>query len=68
MSNGHNELDEALVPLDVLEARFNVSRWTIDRWLKADSIKRHVFPGGKFVRWGDLPLDQPGSTRWRRAP
>ncbi|WP_100813038.1 hypothetical protein [Microbacterium lacus] len=67
MSDGPNELDEALVPLDVLEARFNVSRWTIDRWLKADSIERHVYSGGKFVRWGDLPLNHPETTRWRRA-
>ncbi|MDQ1113960.1 hypothetical protein QE418_003408 [Microbacterium testaceum] len=59
---------DALVPLDVLEARFGISRRTLFYWLKADSITTHG-NGTKerAVRWGDVEDASMRSTRWPEA-
>jgi len=47
-----DELDDALVPLDVLRDKLGVSERTLRRRL--EGIPHHAYPGGKAVRWGDV--------------
>lgn len=58
----------ALVPLDVLEARFGISRRTLFRWLKADGIETHGNgTKEKAVKWGDVEDASMRSTHWPGA-
>jgi hypothetical protein len=66
---GSERLEDAMIPLDTLPARFGVSRATIARWLTADGIRTHPIPGARnnerAIRWGDIPTPNATSTRWR---
>ena len=58
-----DQLADALVPLDTIMTVFRISRRTLEYWCKADEITRHEYPGGKAIRWGDIPTN---GTRWKR--
>ncbi|MFJ4173390.1 hypothetical protein [Microbacterium sp. NPDC089696] len=68
-----NDLADAAVRVSDLPKLFNVSRSTIDDWLVKDEIATFEHPVWEgtgrpplAVRWGDLPIKKPGSTRWNR--
>ena len=68
-----DELADAAVRVSDLPALFNVRRSTIDEWLKKDGITTFEHPIGEetgrpplAIRWGDIPLQAAGRTRWRR--
>ncbi|RBO73512.1 hypothetical protein [Microbacterium sp. H6] len=66
-----NELADAAVRVSDLPKLFNVRRSTIDEWIAKDGIRTFEHPvwdgTGRpplAVRWGDIPLKSPGTTRW----
>ena len=61
-----SELNDAMIPLDTLATVFNVTDRTIRNWCNEDGITRHPYPGGKAVRWGDIPTVSSEATRWVR--
>lgn len=69
-----DELDDAAVPIAWLPRLFGVSESTIRRWLRADEIAtfdhptEQTRPGmpDQAIRYGDIPSNESGSTRWKR--
>ncbi|RUQ07013.1 hypothetical protein D8M34_05960 [Microbacterium sp. HSID17254] len=66
-----DELADAAVRVSDLPKLFGVSRSTIDGWIAKDSIHTFEHPVSEAtgrpplaVRFGDLPIDKPGTTRW----
>lgn len=69
----YDELTAARIPIEHLPTLFGVNARTIRRWLEVDNIETHQYgpsqfgdPHGKAIRWGDVPITQTGSTRWKR--
>ncbi|WP_136032480.1 hypothetical protein [Microbacterium sp. PF5] len=67
-----DQLDDAAVRVSDLPKLFGVSRSTIDAWIAKDSIRTFEHPVAEAtgrpplaVRFGDLPINEPGATRWR---
>ncbi|WP_136057263.1 hypothetical protein [Microbacterium sp. K24] len=68
-----NDLQDAAVRVSDLPKLFNVARATVDEWISKDDIATFEYPGwdgqGRpplAVRWGDVPVGTPDSTRWHR--
>ena len=66
-----DELADAAVRVTDLAKLYGVSRATIYNWIEEDQIATFVYPGWDgtrrpptAVRWGDIPVGQPGATRW----
>lgn len=68
-----SELADAAVRVSDLPRLFNVSDRTIREWIKLDEITTFEHPvqnatGARqlALRWGDIPTNIAGTTRWKR--